>query len=63
MSCHGWVHHNIRKNCSGLTNEEFYIHCKKSDKPWECDKCVAKSFVSPFANNDDNDWRNDNKSV
>ena len=63
-SCQGWVHHNNRKNCSGLTNSEFVIHSNEIDKPWDCDKCVAKSFiVLPFANNDENDWLNFNPNT
>ena len=64
--CHGWVHHNNRNNCSGLTNSEFRIHCNESDKPWECDKCIANSIITlPFASLDESNWLefNENKSI
>ena len=45
-SCSGWVHHNNKNNCSGLTNTEFTTHCNDSGKPWECDKCSSKSDIT-----------------
>ena len=57
VSCLGWVHHNNKNNCSGLTNMEFETHCNDDDKPWECDKCISKSLVNlPFGNLDDKNW-------
>ena len=57
VSCLGWVHHNNKNNCSGLTNMEFETHCNDDDKPWECDKCNSKSLVTlPFGNLDDKNW-------
>ena len=39
--CNGWVHHDNRLKCSGLTETEFYNHQKDPDKPFECDHCVS----------------------
>ena len=40
-SCNGWVHHNNRLKCSGLTETEFENHQKDPDKPFECDHCIS----------------------
>ena len=56
-SCLGWVHHNNRNNCSGITNTEFHDHCNNIGKYFECDKCCSKSICFlPFSKLDDNDW-------
>ena len=56
-SCLGWVHHNNRNNCSGLTNTEFEIHCNDINKQWVCDKCNVKSLsLFPFTTLDDTSW-------
>ena len=61
-SCLGWVHHNNRNNCSGITNTEFHDHCNNIGKYFECDKCCSKSICFlPFSNLDDNDWLNFNE--
>ena len=59
MSCCKWVHHNNRKNCSGLTNREFKKHLQSESKFWECDICHTKSNSSvtlPFCHFEENDW-------
>ena len=56
-TCQCWVHHNNKKNCSGLTNTEFDIHCNETDKAWECDRCLGKSLIFlPFSNLDESNW-------
>ena len=56
-SCHCWVHHSNKKNCSGLTNREFKLHLENVDKFWECDKCRSKSsFSLPFSHLDEDNW-------
>ena len=40
-TCEGWVHHDNRLKCSGLTDTEFEEHMKDEFKPFECDHCVA----------------------
>ena len=61
-SCLGWVHHNNRNNCSGLTNTEFETHCSDNSKLWECDKCSIKSLsFLPFTHLDDSNWLNFNE--
>ena len=40
-SCQGWVHHDNRLKCSGLTDSEFDEHVKNQDKLYECDYCVG----------------------
>ena len=47
-SCEGWVHHNNRLNCSGLTDTEFDCHMNTSSKPFSCDKCLAESNAKAF---------------
>ena len=56
-TCKGWVHHDNRLKCSGLTDAEFEEHKNDEFKPFECDHCVAikiakengKAFVElPF---------------
>ena len=48
-SCEGWVHHNNRNKCSGLTNVEFDLHSNDQDKPWICDICIAKNNYKIFS--------------
>jgi hypothetical protein len=40
-TCQGWVHHNNRLKCSGLTDAEFEEHKKDDHKPFVCDHCVS----------------------
>ena len=40
-TCRGWVHHDNRLKCSGLTDAEYEEHMKDEFKPYECDHCVA----------------------
>ena len=40
-TCKGWVHHDNRLKCSGLTDAEFKEHANDEFKPFECDHCVA----------------------
>ena len=40
-TCRGWVHHDNRLKCSGLTDIEYEEHMKDEFKPYECDHCVA----------------------
>ena len=51
-TCQGWVHHDNRLRCSGLTDNEFEEHQKDPHKPFECDHCVsvkiAKEYNSVF---------------
>ena len=57
MTCNSWVHHNNRRNCSGLTNSEFLKHCNNEDISWECDKCIMKTNINlPFNDLDDDSW-------
>ena len=44
-SCRGWVHHDNRLMCSGLTDEEFKEHQDDEYKPFECDHCVAEHIA------------------
>ena len=44
--CNGWVHHDNRLKCSGLTKIEFENHQKDPDKPFECDHCVSVKIAS-----------------
>ena len=44
-SCQGWVHHDNRLKCSGLTDAEFEAHNNDEYKPYECDHCVAKKIA------------------
>ena len=61
-TCHGWVHHNNRNNCSGLTDTEFLYHCDNNDKSWRCDKCFSEARLTlPFACLEDHDWLNYNE--
>ena len=48
-SCEGWVHHNNRNKCSGLTTVEFDRHSNDLDKPWICDICIAKNNYKIFS--------------
>ena len=60
-SCLGWVHHNNKKNCSGLTNMEFELHLIDVNKQWECDRCISSALnILPFANLDEKNWLNFN---
>ena len=60
-TCLGWIHHNNRKNCSGLTNREFKMHCDNDNKFWECDKCFTKAiYTLPFCHLDEENWNNFN---
>ena len=55
-SCFGWVHHNNKDNCSGLTNTEFKLHCEDDSKYWECDNCCSKSMSTfPFFSDEDDE--------
>ena len=47
-SCEGWVHHNNRLNCSGLTDTEFDCYMNTSSEPFSCDKCLAESNAKAF---------------
>ena len=47
-SWEGWVHHNKRLNCSGLTGTEFDCHMNTSSEPFSCDKCLAESNAKAF---------------
>ena len=59
-----WIHHNNRNNCSGLTNTEFEIHCNNDNKPWDCDKCCAKSLSTlPYNVLDDDSWLDFNEII
>ena len=40
-TCKGWVHHDNRLKCSGLTDAEFAEHMNDEFKPFECDHCVG----------------------
>ena len=40
-TCQGWVHHENRLRCSGLTDAEFVEHQNNEYKPFECDHCVS----------------------
>ena len=40
-TCSGWVHHDNRLKCSGLTENEFQEHSNDQNKPFECDNCIA----------------------
>ena len=44
--CNGWVHHDNRLKCSGLTEIEFENHQNDPDKPFECDHCVSVKIAS-----------------
>ena len=56
-TCHRWVHHKNRKNCTGLTNREFKMHHEDSSKFWECDRCYTKSFTTlPCSHLDEDNW-------
>ena len=60
-TCLGWVHHNNRRNCSGLTDDEFLLHFSENEGlRWECDKCFNKSttFTLPFNHLDEDEWLN-----
>ena len=47
-TCSIWVHQNNRKNCSGLTEEEYSYHVTNPTAKWSCDKCIAKDSSSTF---------------
>ena len=59
-SCLCWVHHNNRRNCSGLTNGEFLSRTQNESKHWQCDKCFNKSttYTLPFNHLDEDNWLN-----
>ena len=40
-TCQGWIHHENRLRCSGLTDTEFEEHQNDEFKPFECDHCVS----------------------
>ena len=40
-TCQGWVHHDNRLKCSGLTNNEFKEHVDDEYKAFVCDHCVS----------------------
>ena len=40
-TCQGWVHHDNRLKCSGLTNNEFKEHVDNEYKAFVCDHCVS----------------------
>ena len=40
-TCQGWVHHDNRLKCSGLTDSEFEEHQNNEYRPYECDHCVS----------------------
>ena len=44
-SCNGWVHHDNRLKCSGLTDIEFEDHQKDPNKPYECDHCISQKIA------------------
>ena len=44
--CNGWVHHDNRLKCSGLTETEFENHQKDPDKPFECDHCISVKIAN-----------------
>ena len=41
-SCHCYVHHGNRLNCSGLTDAEFQLHVGDQFKPYDCDHCISE---------------------
>ena len=47
--CFGWIHHDNRLKCSGLTDAEYEEHINDIYKPFKCDHCVSE-FISK-ANN------------
>ena len=44
-TCKGWVHHENRLKCYGLTDSEFAEHQDDEHKPYECDHCVAEKIA------------------
>ena len=48
-TCDGWVHHNNRLNCSGITNTEFESHNNDETKIFECDNCITTLTIKTFA--------------
>ena len=53
-TCNQWVHHNNRKKCSLLTNNDFTSHKDNEDLLWNCAKRDAVNF--PFNNINENDF-------
>ena len=45
-TCKGWVHHDNRLKCSGLTDSEFEEHINDEHKFFECDHCVAVKIAN-----------------
>ena len=41
-TCQGWVHHENRLKCSGLTDFEYAQHQIEEYKPFECDNCISR---------------------
>ena len=63
VSCKGWVHHKNKRNCSGLTNREFKLHCDDPEKIWQCDFCCCNSrFALPFSHLDEENWLSFNET-
>ena len=48
-SCHGWIHHGNRLNCSGLTDTEFSLHSNDDNQIFECDNCIAGDTIKTFS--------------
>ena len=59
-TCLNWVHHNNRRNCSGLTDSEFKFLSENDGHFWQCEKCFVKSsiYTLPFNHLDDENWLN-----
>ena len=48
-TCHCWIHHGNRLNCSGLTDCEFSLHLNDSSKFFECDNCISGDTLKTFS--------------
>ena len=43
--CAGWIHHDNRLKCSGLTDSEFEEHIVDIYRFFECDHCVSERIA------------------
>ena len=49
-SCHNWIHHKNKLNCSKMTDSEFINHSNDCDREWLCDCCVANNNFKALYN-------------
>ena len=42
--CFGWIHHDNRLKCSGLTDAEYDEHINDIYKPFKCDHCISENI-------------------